>query len=207
VELRVRGERAVLKGNGAARTQEIDPHKLALGVDLSDALHEWARVAAAVRRARDAGEPAEVATVVSRRGRQLAARVAAVMGTPVRYVDPVTDETRVVPPPAAKASEPTLANRLFGVDARADDEPTPWATGLIVAGFVAAVMITAMLALVGALAEEVSGWLVVVAALVVTAGLAPSLYLARRLPIIRWVALGAAGGIVLSWFGVLAIAL
>jgi hypothetical protein len=206
VELRVRGERAVLRGHGSAQARDIDPHSLALGAELADALHEWARVAAAVRRAQEAGEPGEAAAVVSRRGQQLAGRVAVAMGTAVYYVDPVTDEVLLVPPPPRRVPERTLARRLFGTE-EDDDEPTPWATGLLVAGFVAAVVITAMLALAVALAAEISGWLVIVAALVVTLGLAPSLWLARRVPIVRWIALGASAGVVLSWFGVLAIAL
>lgn len=204
MELRVRGERAVLSGRGAPH-REIDPHSLALGVELAEALHEWARVAAAVRRSRQAGEPGQAALVVRRRGHQLAARVAAVMGTAVFYVDPVSDETIVVAPPRPE-SAPTLANRLFGAS-RPGTEPAPWGTGLLVAAFIAAVVITAMLALADAMAAEVSGWLVLVAAAVVTAGLAPSLWLARRLPIVRWIALGAAAGMIIAWFGVLAIAL
>lgn len=204
MELRIRGERAVLKGHGDAYTREIDPHSLALGVELAEALHEWARVAAAVRRAADKGEPGEAAAVVSRRGQQLAARVATVMGTPVHYVDPVTDVVAVVPPLAPEEAAPTLARRLFG-GAEIGNEPTPWGTGLLVAAFVATVVVTAMLALAVALAAETAGWVVLLASIVVTAGLAPSLWLARRLPIVRWIALGAAAGCVLAWFGVLAV--
>ncbi|GAB3583262.1 DUF2537 domain-containing protein [Amycolatopsis endophytica] len=196
MELRVRGDRAVLKGHGELYTREIDPHSLALGVDLADALHEWAQVAAALRRS--ANDPNEAGTVVSRRGQQLASRVASVMGTPVHYVDPVTGEQVVVPPPPPSAKP----RRLF---AAVGDEPTPWGTGLIVAGFVAAVVIVAMMALAIALAAETAGWLVLVAAVVVTGGIAPSLWLARKLPIIRWIALGAAGGVVISWIGVLGV--
>jgi hypothetical protein len=207
VELRIREERAVLKGHGEAYMREIDPHSLALGAELADALHEWARVAAAVRRAAESGEPGEAAAVVTRRGRQLAARVAAVMGTPVHYVDPLTDTVSVVPPlPAGQQTAPSLVHRVFGV-AEVGDEPTPWGTGLVVAGFVAVVVVTAILALAVTLAAETAGWLVLVGSVVVTAGLAPSLWLARRLPIVRWIALGAAAGCVLAWFGVLPIAL
>lgn len=205
MELRVRGERAVLKGHGEAYTREIDPHSLALGVELADALHEWARVAAAVRRAAENGEPGEAAPVVSRRGRQLASRVATIMGTPVHYVDPLTDTVMVVPPLPPEQVEPALARRVFG-GAEIGNEPTPWGTGLVVAGFVAAVVITAMLALANALAAGTAGWVVILASVVVTAGLAPSLWLARRLPIVRWIALGAAAGCVLAWFGVLTVA-
>lgn len=201
MELRIREDRAVLKGHGAAYTREIDPHSLALGVELSDALHEWARVAAAVRRAAEAGERGEAAAVVSRRGQQLAARVATAMGTPVHYIDPVTDEETVVPPMPPEDS-PSLARRVFGT---AEVEPTPWGTGLVVSAFVAVVVIIAMLALAVALAAETAGWVVLLASIVVTAGIAPSLWLTRRLPIIRWISLGAAAGVVLSWLGILAV--
>ncbi|HVW41290.1 MAG TPA: DUF2537 domain-containing protein [Amycolatopsis sp.] len=201
MELRIREDRAVLKGHGDAYTREIDPHSLALGVELSDALHEWARVAAAVRRAADSGEPGEAAAVVSRRGQQLAARVATAMGTPVHYIDPVTDEETVVPPMPPEDS-PSLARRVFGT---AEVEPTPWGTGLVVSAFVAVVVIIAMLALAVALAAETAGWVVLLASIVVTAGIAPSLWLTRRLPIIRWISLGAAAGVVLSWLGILAV--
>ncbi|HJQ46626.1 MAG TPA: DUF2537 domain-containing protein [Amycolatopsis sp.] len=202
MELRIREDRAVLKGHGDAYTREIDPHSLALGMDLSDALHEWARVAAAVRRAADSGDPGEAAAVVSRRGKQLAARVATVMGTPVHYIDPVTDDETVVPPMPPETVPDSWTRRVFGTT---ETEPTPWGAGLVVSGFVAAVVITAMLALAIALAAETAGWLVLLASIVVTAGIAPSLWLTRRMPIVRWVSLGAAVGVLVSWFGVLAV--
>ncbi|RZQ61889.1 DUF2537 domain-containing protein [Amycolatopsis suaedae] len=197
MELRVRGERAVLAGRVGTRTEEVDPHSLALGGDLADDLHEWAKVASAVQRMRERAtgveDGAETALVVSQRGRQLAGRVAAAMGTAVRYVDPVTEVASLVPPPGLRER------------ARAESEPTPWATGLTVAAFIAVVAIVAMLALVTTLASETSGWVALLAAVVVSAGLAPSLWLGRRLPVLRWVALGAAGGLALSWIGVLVV--
>ncbi|QWF81699.1 DUF2537 domain-containing protein [Amycolatopsis sp. CA-230715] len=205
MELRIRGERAVFAGGGDD-AREIDPHHLALGRDLADALHEWARVAAAVSRDRDgAPSPGEAAAVVSQRGRQLASRVAAAMGTPVDYVDPVAGTTSVVAPPERETKVSWLRKAL--PETRIGDEPTPWATGLVVSGFVAVVVITAMVALAGTLADETSGLLAIVAALVVSAGLVPSLWLARRMPIVRWIALGAGAGIALSWIGVLVVAL
>ncbi|MFC4002158.1 DUF2537 domain-containing protein [Prauserella oleivorans] len=191
VELRVRGERAVLAGteNG----QEADPYRFALGPELADALHEWARVSAAVQRT---GSP-EGADVVARRGRQLAGRVADALGVAVSYWDPVADKAFVVPPPPP---EPRPAPR------QCPGEPTPWATGLLVAAFIAVFALVAMLALAGALASATHGLVAVAAALVVTAGLAPSLWLGRKVPIVRWIVLGAAGGIGLSWIGVLVIA-
>lgn len=209
MELRIRGERAVLAGPGGEHAREVDPHKLAIGSDLAQALHEWARVASAVT-AVSGGESAEhgaAASVVSQRGRQLAGRLAAVMGTSVRFVDPVTGVDTVVDPPSReRAVTSRLAERLVGPPGLRT-EPTPWLTGLTVSAFVAAVVVVAMLALAGALARETNGWLALIASVVVSGGIAPSLWLIRRMPILRWVAYGAAGGVVVAWFGVLVIAL
>jgi hypothetical protein len=207
VELRIRGERAVLAGPGGEGAREVDPHNVAIGTDLALALHEWARVASAVARAAhepDAEAP-EAGAVVSQRGRQLAARVAAVMGTTVRFVDPVTGAEVAVEPPAVRRDN-WIVQRLFGKQEPAG-EPTPWLTGLTVSAFVAAVIVVAMLALAGTLARETSGWLALIASAVVTAGIAPSLWLARQLPILRWAAFGAAAGVVIAWVGVLVISL
>ncbi|WP_409184761.1 DUF2537 domain-containing protein [Amycolatopsis sp. VS8301801F10] len=193
MELRIRGEQAVLAGPGGEHAREVDPRRLAIGADLAQALHEWARVASAV--ARSDSDVDVAGSVVSQRGRQLAARLAAVMGTEVRFVDPVTGvETVVEPPP--RPDQPARA--------RTPDEPTPWATGLTVSAFAAAVVIVAMLALAGTLARETSTWLALIASLVVTGGVAPSLWLGRKVPILRWAVYGAGGGLVLAWIGVLA---
>lgn len=223
MELRIRNERVVLAGPGGDGAREVDPRTLAIGVELADALQEWARVAAAVRRVDDergddnddngdAASDRAAAVVVSQRGRQLAARVAAVMGTPVHYLDPVTQAEVQVSPPDQPDEElaaehvPSLTERLFGV-ADPEGEPTPWLTGLTVAAFVAAVVIVAMLALAGSLAREAGGWLALLASVLVTAGIAPSLWLARKLLILRWVAVGAVAGLLVSWIGVLILAL
>ncbi|MCR6484241.1 DUF2537 domain-containing protein [Amycolatopsis sp. OK19-0408] len=202
MELRIRGERAVLAGPGGDHAREVDPHKLAIGADLAQALHEWARVAAAV----SAESGGEAGAVVSQRGRQLAGRLAAVMGTSVRFVDPVTGADTVVdPPPRAEAPGRKFVRTLLGPPGP-PGEPTPWLTGLTVSAFIAAVVVVAMLALASTLARETSGWLALVASVVVTAGIAPSLWLIRRTPILRWAAYGAAGGVVIAWIGVLVIA-
>lgn len=206
MELRIREGRAVLAGPGGENAREVDPHALAIGSDLTQALHEWARVAAAVSAAAKPGESsAEAASVVSQRGRQLASRVAAALGTSVRFVDPVSGEGVVVEPPATPVRG-QLAQRLFGTP-DPGGEPTPWLTGLTVSAFVAAVIVVAMLALASTLARETAGWLALLASVVVTAGITPSLWLARRVPIVRWASYGAAAGIVIAWIGVLIIAL
>lgn len=202
MELRVKGERPVLGAHG----READPRSVALDLDLAEALHEWARVVAALRRASaEAETEVEAARMVSQRGRQLAGRVAAAFGTPVNYVDPVSGEPLLVSPPARPPVTSRLLRRLLG-PGRIGEEPTPWSTGLVVAAFAAVVAVVAMLALATTLATETSGWLAVVAALVVTAGLAPSLWLARRLPVLRWLVLGTAVGVAVSWIGILVIA-
>ncbi|MFC9254419.1 DUF2537 domain-containing protein [Amycolatopsis thailandensis] len=211
MELRIREGRAVLAGPGGGSAREVDPHSLAIGSDLAQALHEWARVASAVGAARpgDSGDPdsgdtgTEAVSVVSQRGRQLAQRVAATMGTSVRFVDPVSGEGVIVDPPTP-APRSELARRLFGTPDPAG-EPTPWLTGLTISAFVAAVVVVAMLALANTLARETSGWLALLASAVVTAGIAPSLWLARRVPIVRWASFGAAAGIVIAWIGVLVV--
>ncbi|RSN23228.1 DUF2537 domain-containing protein [Amycolatopsis sp. WAC 04169] len=196
MELRIREGRAVLAGPGGDSAREVDPHSLAIGSDLAQALHEWARVASAV-----GTSGTEAASVVSQRGRQLAQRVAATMGTSVRFVDPVSGDRVIIDPPAP-APRSELARRLFGTPDPAG-EPTPWLTGLTVSAFVAAVVVVAMLALANTLARETNGWLALLASAVVTAGITPSLWLARRVPIVRWASFGAAAGIVIAWIGVL----
>ncbi|MBE1576513.1 DUF2537 domain-containing protein [Amycolatopsis roodepoortensis] len=198
MELRIREGRAVLAGPGGESAREVDPHSLAIGSDLAQALHEWARVASAV-----GGSGTEAASVVSQRGRQLAQRVAATMGTSVRFVDPVSGDRVIIDPPAPTPRN-ELARRLFGTPDPAG-EPTPWLTGLTVSAFAAALVVVAMLALANTLARETNGWLALLASAVVTAGITPSLWLARRVPIVRWAAFGAAAGIVIAWIGVLVV--
>lgn len=191
VQLRANGERAVLVGHDGTADREVDPRRLPLGVELTDALHEWARVASAVRRGASesngvANEAAGV--VVTRRGLQLAGRLAASMGVPVGYVDPLSGKESVVtPPPAAPRQHHEHP-----------PEPVPWLTGLTVAGVSFAVLVITMVTLAATLVET-AALLAIVSNLVVTAGLLPSMWLLRRQPIWRWVALGAAAALVIGW--------
>ncbi|GAA1199017.1 DUF2537 domain-containing protein [Prauserella alba] len=230
LELDVDGDRAVLTGAGG---RTVDPAAFSLGDELTDALHEWARVSAVVGAGATRavgpggadGEAREGETVVAHRGRQLAGRVAAALGVTVSYRDPVAGRTFVAVPPAEEAGDDagpppageSSARRGQGrfdalaewwrVQAERNPGPVPWGTGLVVGAFFAAVMIVAMLALAGALASATHGLVAIVAALVVSAGLAPSLWLGRRVPVVRWVVGGVAAGIALSWIGVLVIVL
>jgi Protein of unknown function (DUF2537) len=185
VQLRANGERAVLVGHDGTAHREVDPRRLPLGVELTDALHEWARVASVVQRGDPDTQPAAQA-VITRRGLQLASRVAASMGVPVTFLDPLTGEEHTLDPPP-KAPNPTRP-----------PEPTPWLTGLTVtaASLVVALLTTVTLA---ATLAETNVLLAIASNVVVTAGLLPSLWLVRRTPIWRWVAYGVTTAIALAW--------
>ncbi|MGQ0575612.1 MAG: DUF2537 domain-containing protein [Pseudonocardia sp.] len=76
--------------------------------------------------------------------------------------------------------------------------PTPWATGLPIAAFAAVLVGLGDVAFVRAISVA-AGWLWVPANLAVCAGLVPGLWLLRRVPFWRWLAVGAAAGIVAAW--------
>jgi Protein of unknown function (DUF2537) len=81
-------------------------------------------------------------------------------------------------------------------------EPTPWATGLTVSAAAAVIVGIALLSLSQALEPNGRG-VVVLANLLVAAGLAPSLWLTRNTPVWRWIAHGTAAGITLTWLALL----
>lgn len=185
MELRARDERAVLVGpDDAGQGREIDPATLSLDADLVADLHEWAKVADAVGDA----DPGSAGSVVSRRGLRLAGQVADALGTPVSYADPVTGEVSVLAPGGTVLAPP----------APADAEPTPWGTGLLVSAFALVLVVFAVVTLASTLSET-SPLLALGANVVVTAGLLPSVWLTRAVPIWRWVAFGVVAGIFASW--------
>jgi uncharacterized protein DUF2537 len=187
VQLRAIGERAVLVGHDGVAEREVDPRRMPLGAELTDALHEWARVAAAVQRsAPDANEAA--GAVVTRRGLQLTARVAATMGVPVGYRDPLSGEESLVEPPERQRRRRPVH----------PPEPVPWLTGLTVSAACMALLAITMITLASILAET-NVLLAVASNVVITGGLLPSVWLVRRQPIWRWGALGVAVALVLGW--------
>jgi len=193
MELRAVGERAVLVGHDGQAEREVDPGNLALDGDLSEALHEWARVSAAVLRS--ASTAGAAGTVVSRRGLQLASRLAATMGVPVDYVDPLTGEVSVADPPGEAAERPAPQQTWTP---RLPAEPVPWLTGLTVAVFNFVLVLFAVLTLAITL-NDTNPLLAVASNVVVTAGLLPSMWLVRHTPIWRWIALGGAAAIGVAW--------
>lgn len=84
---------------------------------------------------------------------------------------------------------------------RASDEATPWATGVPLAAFAALLAGVAIWVLSAGLADRPV--LAIVLNLLVAGGLAPAMWLSRRLPVLRWFAVGAAVGVVGGWVAAL----
>ncbi|WP_367132832.1 DUF2537 domain-containing protein [Saccharothrix sp. HUAS TT1] len=202
MELRVQDGRAVLAGRDDAGEREVDPHTLPLGAGLAEALHEWAKVADAVTRS-DASPEGVASALVTRRGRQLAGRVAADMGTPVEYTDPVSGELVVVDVPDAPVDEvEDEAEAEAEAVEPTPQEETPWGTGLTVSFIVAAVVTFTVYTLSVGLGET-SQWLALLANALVVGGIAPSVWLARKVPVWRWVAYGVVAGVLAAWLSLL----
>ncbi|MGM1064571.1 DUF2537 domain-containing protein [Saccharothrix sp. Mg75] len=218
MELRVQDGRAVLAGRDDAGEHEVDPHTLPLGAGLADDLHEWAKVADAVRRT-DTPPEGAAGALVTRRGRQLAGRLAADMGSPVRYTDPVTGDVVTVDVPADDPDDATGAGGAGGApvgtgtgtgsgsgtdepSAGEQPEPTPWATGLTVSLITAAIVTFTVFTLSVGLGET-SQWLALLANVLVVGGISPSVWLARRVPVWRWMAYGVVAGVLAAWLSLL----
>ncbi|USX49544.1 DUF2537 domain-containing protein [Lentzea sp. HUAS12] len=195
MELRVRDGRAVLAGEDESGEREVDPHSLPLGSDLAEALHEWAKVADAVVRTETPADGVANA-LVARRGRQLAGRIAAVMNSPVSYTDPVSGDLLTVEAPEAPAEAEA------GAEEQEESEPTPWGTGLTVSVITAAIVAVTVVSLSLGLGET-SRWLALVANVLVVGGLAPSVWLGRKVPVWRWVAYGVVTGVGVAWLALI----
>lgn len=75
---------------------------------------------------------------------------------------------------------------------------TPWATGLTLTAFTLAVTVVTVVAF-GSVLAAVSPLLALGVNLVAAAGAAPTLWVWSRVPLWRWVVLGAAVGIPAGW--------
>ncbi|MFD4673407.1 DUF2537 domain-containing protein [Lentzea sp. NPDC058450] len=198
MELRVRDGRAVLAGEDESGEREVDPHSLPLGADLAEALHEWAKVADAVTRT-ETPQDGVANALVARRGKQLAIRIATVMNSQVSYTDPVSGELVSVDAPEQPAAEPAYAEPEPDTE---EPEPTPWGTGLTVSLITAAIVTVTVVSLSLGLGET-SRWLALVANVLVVGGLAPSVWLGRRVPVWRWVAYGVVTGVLVAWLSLI----
>ncbi|OBF87828.1 hypothetical protein A5790_02180 [Mycobacterium sp. 852002-51152_SCH6134967] len=86
------------------------------------------------------------------------------------------------------------------------DDSTPWAMGLTVAGFVAAVVAAAIVVLsLGLL--RLHPLLAIGLNLVAVGGLAPTVWGWRDRPVWRWFVLGSGVGVAAAWLVVFAVAL
>ena len=86
------------------------------------------------------------------------------------------------------------------------DDSTPWATGLTVATFVAAVTAAAVIVLSLGL-TRVHPLLAVGLNLVAVGGLAPTVWGWRSTPVLRWFVLGLGVGVASAWLALLALTL
>ncbi len=86
------------------------------------------------------------------------------------------------------------------------DDSVPWATGLAVAGFVAAVTGASVVVLSLGLIR-VHPLLAVGLNIVAAGGLAPTLWGWRHTPVLRWFVLGAGIGVAGAWLTLLALTL
>jgi Protein of unknown function (DUF2537) len=205
---------------GPTVLREGDVSDARLPGELRTALREWADVAETVMRTGDAEE----VDLLRRRGRQLASRVADVVGRPVEFVDPVSGSVESVRGAAGNgtatngvaraggavngvahhavpATNGAVARGAGAIAPRQTLEPpgpTPWGTGLVVSAFFAVVVALADIVLADAFAGAF-GLLWIPANLLVTAGTVPSLWLAREVPFWRWPAFGAAAGLAAAW--------
>jgi hypothetical protein len=192
----------VLHDGGSAVLRAGDLPDVRLPDDLRTALREWAEVAEVVLRTGDVQE----VDLLRRRGRQLATRVAGVLGTPVEFVDPVSGAVESIGDGTRVPVSARQAGGAAGDGGRADRQqvalddpgPTPWGPGMAVAAFFAVVVAIADIVLADAFAGAF-GLLWVPANLLVTAGTMPSLWLAREAPFWRWPAFGAAAGVAAAW--------
>ncbi|GLY51971.1 DUF2537 domain-containing protein [Lentzea sp. NBRC 102530] len=195
MELRVRDGRAVLAGEDESGEREVDPHSLPLGADLAEALHEWAKVAEAVTRT-ETPQDGVANALIARRGKQLAIRIATVMNSQVSYTDPVSGELVSVDAPEQPEEPEHVA------EPEPAPEPTPWGTGLTVSLITAAIVTVTVVSLSLGLGET-SRWLALVANVLVVGGLAPSVWLGRKVPVWRWVAYGVVTGVVVAWLSLI----
>ncbi len=84
---------------------------------------------------------------------------------------------------------------------REGGEPVPWGPGLTLSGFILILVASAVYVLSTGLSDRP---IVAIAVnLLVAAGLGPALWLSRSLPVLRWIAGGAAAGVLSAWFCVL----
>ena len=124
--------------------------------------------------------------------------------------DPATGRDGTVDP-AVVAVFPVVPDDEDYLDERADwawveewragREPVPWGPGLALAGFALFLVASAVYVLSSGLADRPI--LAIGVNVLVAAGLGPALWLSRSLPVLRWIAGGAAIGVIGAWLAAL----
>lgn len=84
---------------------------------------------------------------------------------------------------------------------RSGDDPPAWGPGLALALFFAALVAVALIVLTSGVVD--TPVLAVIINVVIAAGMAPALWLSRTLPVLRFLAGGAAAGLVIGWIWML----
>lgn len=186
VRLTASGGTALLGGAPLDAVEE----SASLPSEVTNALRQWAWVAGQlVDAAEVADEPGEYevavedAEAIANRGQQLAALVATARGESVEYVDPISGAAQPIGPENWPDGNP---------------EPTPWATGLTVTGFVALITLALDMALTSAL-RTAYGWIWIPANILIGIGLAPTIMLISKLRFWRWISYGITAGLVTAW--------
>ncbi len=96
-------------------------------------------------------------------------------------------------------------SRPSGVRDLPTGEPTPWATGVAVAVFVAALTAAGIYSFGAALAQ-VHWTLAVAVNVVAVAGTTPTVWRWRTTPVTRWVLGGIGAGVLIGWLTLLIVA-
>lgn len=139
-------------------------------------------------------------------GSSTVSEVAADFNPPMLHADPL-----VARPATVLQSGPADTPEVEGEPVQRDwawveewhegGEPTPWGPGAVLAAFAASIVAIAIYVITAGLIDRPI--LAIVANIVIAGGLTPALYMARTLPVLRWVSLGGALGAVLAWIAVL----
>ena len=116
-----------------------------------------------------------------------------------------SEQTATAPGALALAAEPDLPEDEQSTDPdwawvaewRASGERTPWAQGIALGAFMLVLVASAIFVLTAGVSD--TPWLAVVLNVLVAGGIGPQLWLARHLPVLRFVAWGAALGVLAGW--------
>ncbi len=139
-------------------------------------------------------------------GSSTASEVAADFESPMQQADPLIARPPTVFEGGTGGTpqvdgEPVKRDWAWVEEWHEGGEETPWGPGAVLAAFAASIVAIAIYVITAGLIDRPI--LAIVANIVIAGGLTPALYMARTLPVLRWVSLGGAVGAVLAWIAVL----